>query len=120
MRVRLLTSGPKALAVLIVLAVMVGTSPVHRSAPVRIVDGPYAGVVGVPLQVDATTEIREIGGVYWEFGDGSSDRGMRATKTFEAPGVYEITVTVKDSASGPYMAATTAVIVPAPRLARSP
>ena len=113
MRVRLTVGGIRALVALILLVVAAPMS-VRGSSPVAVVGGPYAGVVGLPVRVEATADIRDIGGVYWEFGDGSSDRGLRATKVYDAPGVYDVTVTVKDSAGRAHTATTTAVIRSAP------
>jgi hypothetical protein len=80
--------------------------------------GPYSGEAGRPVQFAATTDVSAISAVYWEFGDGSSDRGLLATKIFDAPGVYDVTITVKDEAGRVYTAVTTATIHGDPRPGR--
>lgn len=56
---------------------------------------PSAGTA-VNFTAEATDPDGEVESFQWEFGDGGSAGGRTPTHTFEAPGSYNVTVTVTD------------------------
>jgi len=61
--------------------------------------GPYTGKVGVPIQFDASDSYSSNGTIAsykWYCGDGTVEIGMKPTHTYSYPGVYSLTLTVKD------------------------
>ena len=74
-------------------------------------DGPYVGVVGVPVQFSGNAS----GGLppyswFWEFDDGNSSEEQNSTHTYSATDTYTVTLTVTDSALNSDDDTTTATI----------
>ena len=64
-------------------------------------NGPYTGVVGVPVMFDGTGSSDPDGTIVsydWDFGDGTTGTGPQPQHTYAAPGVYDVTLTVTDDA----------------------
>jgi hypothetical protein len=72
-----------------------------NSAPVaRIVASVTSGIAPVTVQFDGSGSSDEEGAIAsytWNFGDGTSGTGANKSKTFNNPGNYTVTLTVKDS-----------------------
>lgn len=73
-------------------------SAAAASAPSVAPGGPYAGVVGVPIQFSAaaTTDSGTDLSYVWTFGDGETATGMSVFKTYYAAGGYSVSLTVTD------------------------
>ncbi len=74
---------------------------VEDTPPTATIDIPVATAsVGDPTQFDATgsTDDDEIVKYSWCFGDGECGLGPTETHTYDAPGTYNVTLTVTDSA----------------------
>jgi heat shock protein HslJ len=67
--------------------------------PVAVISAPAEGVVAQPVTFDASASMSEaeIESYTWNFGDGSLAEGVLVQHAFIAPGVYNITLTVKDA-----------------------
>jgi PKD repeat protein len=105
----------RALVGLALLAVALGAAAFQaKSADAQVpfvtAGGPYAGTAGYPVQFSAASNIGPVSSVYWSFGDGSSDRGFTVLKTYVAPGVYPVSVTVTNIYGQSFTASTTATI----------
>ncbi|HEX2076372.1 MAG TPA: DNA/RNA non-specific endonuclease [Longimicrobium sp.] len=76
-------------------------------APVAATDGPYTGLEGSPVTLDASASSDPDGDALtyeWSFGDGGTGTGSRPTHTYADNGNYQVQVIVTD----PYGAADTA------------
>lgn len=58
------------------------------------------GIVGIPVSFDglASSDNIAIASYYWDFGDGTSSVKSRDNHVFNAPGKYEVSLTVADAA----------------------
>jgi len=95
-----------------------------NTPPVAVFSAPGAGCVGEPLVFDAsasTDDSPESLTYVWDFGDGTRQEGVRATKQFDTGGLYSVRLTVNDNA-GTACSAVTAhkkVAVNTPPVARA-
>jgi PKD repeat protein len=85
------------------------------AAPVANADGPYFGVVGVPVTFNGSASTGSATGPIvswvWDFGDGTAGSGQFVAHVYTAPGTYTVTLTVTDSSGLTSVATTTATIV---------
>lgn len=93
--------------------------PVYHYAPTADPDGPYTGLINVPVQFDGTgshTNFGEEGGTIvqydWGFyaGDTLHDLGPTPTHTYTTAGIYNVTLRVLDSKDGIGVGQTTVTI----------
>jgi PKD repeat protein/uncharacterized protein YraI len=72
------------------------TQPVE--GPAAVISAPGEGVVGQPLTFDGSgsTGPSPIVSYRWEFGDGSTADAVTVQKTYNAAGIYNVTLTVTD------------------------
>ncbi len=75
--------------------------PPDNLPPVADPNGPYTGIVGVPITFDGSASDDPDGDIVrydWDFGDGNtaSDAGPTPTHTYAAAGSYTVTLTVTD------------------------
>ena len=69
------------------------------SNPTADAGGPYSGTVGEPIQFDGSGSMAINGSITsyeWFCGDGNVETGINPTHTYSYPGVYTLTLTVKD------------------------
>jgi C1A family cysteine protease len=62
--------------------------------------GPHGGHIGQEITFDASKSFDPEGNIsayYWDFGDGTNDKGVIATHVYSHLGTYNITLTVTDS-----------------------
>jgi PKD repeat protein len=80
----------------IVPAPLTPTTPVE--GPVALISAPSQGVVGQPVTFDASQSrpSDKITSYRWAFGDGSTADAVVVQKTYDAVGVYNVTMTVTD------------------------
>ena len=64
--------------------------------PVARVDGPHAGIVGVPIQFTGAASTGSNLAFVWDFGGGITARGVVVQHVFATPGVFPVTLTVRD------------------------
>lgn len=70
-------------------------APVFASAPTASAN-PAAPGSPVSFTASATDADADILGYTWDFGDGTTDVGEAVSKTYDAPGIYVVTLTVSD------------------------
>ncbi len=91
-----------------------------NAAPVAVIAGPAQMAAGEKVAFDAVGSSDPDGaltGFAWDFGDGNTGTGVRATHVFAQPGDYTVTLTVTDDAGTPNSGATATLPVtvnPAP------
>jgi len=86
--------------------------------PVAEANGPYAGVVGIPIPFDGRgSRDGDVEGdlenvtLTWDFGDGGAPgNGLEPKHTYSSPGRYEVTVAATDPAGNRDRDVTTAVV----------
>jgi len=69
------------------------------SNPTADAGGPYSGTVGEPIQFDGSKSFAINGTITsyeWFCGDGSVETGVNPTHSYSYPGIYTLTLTVKD------------------------
>jgi len=81
------------------------------AAAVADTGGPYAGIVGVPIQFSAANSVGAV--TYaWDFGDGTTDSTIAPMHTYSTAGVFTVTLTVTDPFGTVTVATTTATVSP--------
>lgn len=83
------------------LAVVTITVRQVNDAPVASADGPYLGVTGIPVTVDASSSSDVEGAsltFQWDFGDGSTlvTTQPSITHTYATPGIFTVTLVAND------------------------
>jgi heat shock protein HslJ len=73
--------------------------PTVPAPPVAVISAPAEGVAAQPVTFDASASMSEgaIESYTWDFGDGTLAEGVTVQHAFIAPGVYTVTLTVKDA-----------------------
>jgi hypothetical protein len=103
-------------AILVACLLLLATLPLGEGVaraqpavlPVANADGPYVGVVGVPIRFTGAASTG-IGLTFaWHFGDGTAGAGVLPLHAYAAPGVFIVTLTVRDSAGQQATATTSA------------
>jgi len=77
--------------------------------------GPYAGLTGAAINLDASRSIDNLGNTLsysWSFGDGGTGTGATPSHAYAAKGTYTATVTVTSGAVSSMASATVAVTTP--------
>jgi len=67
--------------------------------PICDAGGPYAGLLGYPIEFDGTASTDPDGTIVayeWDFGDGASDSGPTPSHTYALPGSFTAVLTVTD------------------------
>jgi len=78
---------------------LITVNPVNRK-PTANPDGPYNGVVGVPVNFNGSGSSDPDGDTLtyaWDFGDGSTGTGAMPSHAYTATGIYTVSLTVTDS-----------------------
>lgn len=86
---------------------------IMNNPPVADPDGPYSGIIGVPLTFDGSGSYDTDGTIVsydWDFGDSGTGAGVTPTHTYASAGVYTVTLTVTDDAGATDTATSTATI----------
>ncbi len=81
--------------------------------PVAVINGPYNGIEKAPITFDASGSYDPEGTplIYlWDFGDATVGSGLRPSHTYQADGVYTVSLIVNDGSLDSSPASTTAVI----------
>ncbi|TDE39086.1 PKD domain-containing protein [Antarcticimicrobium sediminis] len=74
---------------------------VVNAAPAPLIDGPDMLAVGQEARFDASLSADSDGAILsyeWAFGDGGTASGVRTAHSFDAPGTYDLRLTVRDDA----------------------
>ncbi|HYW78804.1 MAG TPA: PKD domain-containing protein, partial [Thermoguttaceae bacterium] len=86
---------------------------VGNEPPLADANGPYMGMVGEEVMVDATGSIDIDGTIVaydWDFGDGAVGSGLTSSHAYAAAGDYTVTLTVTDDQGATDTATATAKI----------
>ncbi len=89
--------------------------PVPNQPPSADPNGPYTGTAGVPVQFDGSGSTDPEGAPLsyaWNFGDGTSGSGATPAHSYNAGGLYTVSLTVTDAAGLSNTATTSAAIGP--------
>lgn len=80
------------------ITITVNTGGAVSAKPTAAFSGPGAGKAGNQLSFDgsASTDDGKIVSYYWEFGDGATGAGKKASHAWSSPGTYEVTLWVTD------------------------
>lgn len=75
-------------------------TPAPEQPPVPVILAPAQGLVGEPVPFDASQSqsVNPIVSFAWQFGDGSTANAVLVNKTYAAPGIYNVVLTLEDSA----------------------
>ena len=87
--------------------------PVTNQPPVADPNGPYQGRVGEEITFDGSKSYDpdgQIVGYTWDFGDGATGTGVKATHAYSAEGTYNVCLTVTDDKGATDKKCTTAEI----------
>ena len=84
-------------------------SPAPNQPPGVSAGGPYMGTVGQPVSFAGTASDPDgdTPAVAWDFGDGSTGRGMTPTHTYGSSGAFTVTIKAVDRRGGQATATTT-------------
>jgi hypothetical protein len=87
--------------------------PVAGSDPIADAAGPYETTLGNSITFDGTgsSDDGSITEYFWDFGDGSTNTGSIVTYTYDAVGVYDVTLTVTDNDGNSASDTTTATVL---------
>ena len=99
----------------VLLPYLVGCGDSSRPVPTANAGGPYSGIVGQAISLDASHSSAPAGlalSYSWDFGDGTSAAGVRATHSYATAGSYSAVVTL--TAAYGVHASDTAVVTVAP------
>ena len=82
--------------------------PPEPEQPVAVISAPSEAQVGQPIPFDASGSqpADSLVSYTWEFGDGTTADAVRVDKTYDAPGVYNVTLIVTDDQGVPSQPAT--------------
>lgn len=75
-----------------------------HSPPIALAGGPYAAMVGEPVDMDASQSRAGQGYLtkyHWDFGDGATGAGPKVSHAYYEPGLYQVILTVEDSEGQP-------------------
>jgi PKD repeat protein len=75
--------------------------------------GPYSGITGQPVALQSTVSGATQPQYLWNFGNGSTSTAANPTATYSSSGVYTITLTVTDAATGQTAADTATAVIEA-------
>ena len=92
---------------------VVDGQPVGNVPPIADAGGPYDGVVGVDVHFDGSGSSDPDGTIEqydWDFGDDNTGIGETPTHLYDAPGTYNVILTVTDDGGLPVSNSTTALI----------
>lgn len=95
------------------------TTPGEEEIPVTepteaIIDGgPFSGIVGIPVEFDASKSTGEGLAYNWNFGDGSTGEGVIVRHIYDSPGTYTVSLEVIDNEGNTDETTTSATIKPA-------
>ncbi len=84
-----------------------------NTPPVCDAGGPYAAVVGEPIQFDGSGSYDPdgiISSYFWDFGDGQSGTGATPLHTYTAPSTYNVVLRVRDDLGASSLCSTVAVV----------
>jgi PKD repeat protein/pimeloyl-ACP methyl ester carboxylesterase len=89
--------------------------PAPDQPPVAVITAPAQGLLDEPIIFDAANSqsANPIVSFAWQFGDGSQADAVRVAKIYNAPGMYNVTLTVTDD-QGLQNAATQLILIVAP------
>jgi heat shock protein HslJ len=84
--------------------------------PIAAISAPTQGVVGQPIVFDASRSsgANPIVNYLWQFGDGATADALVVEHAYSAPGIYNVTLTVVDTANQQGTATSQTTIAPAP------
>ena len=94
--------------------ITLATIGVGNQPPTADANGPYNGSVGVAIQFDGTGSADPDGNQLsyaWNFGDGNSGTGPNPSHSYTTAGVYNVSLTVTDSAGASDSSMTTATVI---------
>lgn len=80
--------------------VTITPAPVGKTPPVVEANGPYSGIVGLPVALSAagtTDSNNDIKSYIWYYPDQTTTSGFHTTKIFSTPGVHTVMLVVTDS-----------------------
>jgi PKD repeat protein/uncharacterized protein YraI len=74
-------------------------APVAPEGPKALITSPDQGIVGQPIVFDSSQSqsTHPIASSVWQFGDGTTANAVVVNKTYFAPGVYNVVLTLTDS-----------------------
>lgn len=89
--------------------------PAPDQPPVAVITAPAQGLLNEPILFDAANSqsTNPIVSFAWQFGDGSQADAVRVAKIYNAPGMYNVTLTLTDD-QGLQSAATQLILIVAP------
>ena len=79
--------------------VRIDEGPAPAEPPVAVISAPADGIVGQPVTFDGSQSqsANRIVSYAWQFGDGGSANAVRVDHVYNAPGVYNVILTVTDN-----------------------
>jgi PKD repeat protein len=74
--------------------------PIINLPPTAVISGPASGLVGETLSLNGSDSSDSGGSIVsyaWDFGDGTTGKGITVTHSYSATGSYTVTLTVTDN-----------------------